>query len=96
MYLDFDTDTIRKNKIELLDCQVDLILRSLEFYSYTFQFIYPRSRYEFETPEAALRISLVRNTYEQIASEYRLSQENNPIIKRDIEEDKKDKIKKIA
>ena len=93
MQLDFDTDTIRKNKIELLDCQVDLILRSLEFYCHAFQFIYPKSKYEFETPEAALRISLVRDTYEQIASEYRLSQENNPIVKRDLKEEK---IKKIA
>ena len=35
--LDFDIDSIRKNKIELLDCQIDLILRSLEFYNYTIQ-----------------------------------------------------------
>ena len=42
MNLDFNIDSIRKNKIELLDCQVDLILRSLEFYSYTYQYIYPR------------------------------------------------------
>ena len=40
--LNFDVDSIRKNKIELLDCQVDLILRSLEFYCYTYQYIYPR------------------------------------------------------
>ena len=42
MNLDFDIDKIRKNKIELLDCQIDLILRSLEFYAYTYQFIYQR------------------------------------------------------
>ena len=30
MNLDFDIDSIRNNKIELLDCQVDLILKSLE------------------------------------------------------------------
>ena len=39
MKLDFDTNHIRKNNIELLDCQVDLILRSLEFYSYTYSYI---------------------------------------------------------
>ena len=38
--LEFDMDHIRKNNIELLDCQVDLILKSLEFYAYTYQFIY--------------------------------------------------------
>lgn len=35
MKLDFDIDSVRNNKIELLDCQVDLILRSLEFYCHT-------------------------------------------------------------
>lgn len=66
--LDFDIDSTRKNKIELLNCQVDLILRSLEFYLYTYQFIYPR-RKKAETLEENLRISLVRDTYNQIASQ---------------------------
>lgn len=65
MKLDFDTDNIHKNNLELLDCQVDLILRSLEFYAYTYQFIYPRRRKNF-TKEENLRIYLVRDTYEQI------------------------------
>ena len=55
MNLDFDIDKIRKNKIELLDCQIDLILRSLEFYAYTYQFIYPR-RHKSESKEENLRI----------------------------------------
>ena len=65
MRIDFDIDSIRKNKIELLDCQIDLILRSLEFYNYTYKFIYPR-RGKSESLEANLRISLVNDTYEQI------------------------------
>lgn len=68
MKLDFDTNTIRKNKIELLDCQVDLILRSLELYSYTYEYIYPR-RGKSESLEENLRICLVRDTYHQITSE---------------------------
>ena len=43
-------ENIRKNEISLLDCQVELILRSLEFYAYTYHFIYPRKR-ESETDE---------------------------------------------
>lgn len=47
---------------------MDLILKSLEFYSYTYQFIYPCRKNE--TKEEILRISLVTDTYEQILSEY--------------------------
>lgn len=78
MNLDFDIDKIRKNKIELLDCQVDLILRSLEFYSYTYQFIYPR-RHKSESKEENLRICLVRDTYEQILNQFGISKKQNPI-----------------
>ena len=42
--LDFDIDSIEKNNVELLNCEIDLILRSLEFYMYTYQYIYPRKR----------------------------------------------------
>ena len=44
MILDFDTEHIRKHDISLLDCQVDLILRSLAFYKYTYEFVYPRRK----------------------------------------------------
>lgn len=78
MKLDFDTDSIRKNELSLLDCQVDLILRSLEFYLYTYKFIYPR-RKESETEEENLRKALVRDTYFQIQDEYNLSHKSNAI-----------------
>jgi len=80
--LDFDTDSIRKNNIELLDCQIDLILRSLEFYCFTYQFIYPR-RGKSESKEENLRISLVRDTYEQILNEFSNSKKENPVISMD-------------
>ena len=89
MKLDFDINNIRKNKIELLDCQVDLILRSLEFYSYTYQFIYPR-RHKSETKEENLRICLVRDTYEQIINQFGISKSENPI------QDNFKNLKKIA
>lgn len=90
MKLNFDVDSIRKNKIELLDCQVDLILRSLEFYCYTYQYIYPR-RGKSESLEENLRICLVRDTYEQILNEFGISKTENSI-----EENFKNKFKKIA
>ncbi len=89
--LEFDIDSIRKNKLELLDCQVDLILKSLEMYSYMYQFIYPRSNKSM-TNEENLRISLVKDTYEQILNEYIVSKRKNKII--DIAE--KTKNKKVA
>lgn len=76
--LNFDVDSIRKNKIELLDCQVDLILRSLEFYCYTYQYIYPR-RGKSESLEENLRIHLVRDTYEQILNQFGISKSENLI-----------------
>lgn len=77
--LDFDIYSIRSNKIELLDCQVDLILRSLEFYKYTYNFIYPRNN-KSKTLEENLRISLVNDTYEQILNQYGISKSENPIL----------------
>ena len=88
--LDFDINTVRKNRIELLDCQVDLILRSLEFYNYTYKFIYPRTK-ESESLESNLRISLVNDTYEQILSQFSESKLKNPIIY-----DFENNLKKIA
>lgn len=93
MNLDFDIDKIRKNKIELLDCQIDLILRSLEFYAYTYQFIYPR-RHKSESKEENLRICLVRDTYEQILNQFGISKKQNPI--NDNENDEFENISKIA
>ena len=75
MILDFDTEHIRKHDISLLDCQVDLILRSLAFYKYTYEFVYPR-RKENKSLEENLRISLVKDTYEQIFTQYTDSKYN--------------------
>ena len=88
MKLDFDVDSIRNNKIELLDCQIDLILRSLEFYCYTYEFIYPRTN-KSKSTEENLRISLVTDTYHQIIDQYEKSKIKNPII------NKNEKIYKI-
>lgn len=77
MQLDFDITVIRENKITLLDCQVDLILKSLEFYSYAYRYIFPRKKL---TDEEDLRISLVTDTYHQILSQFEKFKNENPIL----------------
>lgn len=82
MNLDFDINSIRNNKIELLDCQIDLILRSLEFYCYTYKFIYPRTN-KSKSTEENLRISLVTDTYHQILKQFNKSKKDSPILDQD-------------
>lgn len=93
MKLDFDIDNIHSNKIKLLDCQVELILRSLEFYCYTYQYIYPRARKN-RTKEENLRVHLVRDTYHQILSQY--ANENYISSKIDLLEELEDDFKNVA
>lgn len=92
--LDFDIDNIKKNNIELLNCQVDLILRSLEFYCYTYSFIYPRSGKNI-SKEENLRISLVRDTYHQILSQYK-DNDKNIVHKNEMFQGFDDMLKNIA
>lgn len=93
MELDFDINNIHSNKIKLLDCQVELILRSLEFYCYTYQFIYPRVGKNI-TKEENLRVHLVRDTYNQILSQY--TNENYIPSKIDLLEGVEDNFKNVA
>jgi hypothetical protein len=76
--LEFDTKSAKKNKIELLDCQVDLILKSLEMVLYMYKFIYPRSQKSL-TNEENLRISLVKDTFEQILNQYKSVEKSTKI-----------------
>ena len=78
MKLDFNIDVIREHKITLLDCQVDLILKSLELYSYTYRYVAPQRKSE--KKEDDLRISLVRDTYEQILNEYSTSKKEQELL----------------
>lgn len=68
--LDFNINSKKKIKIELLECQVDLLLKSLQMYCYMYQYIYPRS-HKSMTKEENLRVSLVTDTYEQILNQYK-------------------------
>ena len=93
MKIDFDIENIKMNKLELLNCQVDLIMRSLEMYAYMYRFAYPRKNGKFESKEEEMRVSLVIDTYEQILSQYNYKSNFKNIytdeIFRDLEQRKK-------
>lgn len=93
MKLDYDIKKINNNKIELLDCQIELILNSLEFYSYTYQFIYPRAG-KSRTKEENLRVCMVRDTYHQILSQYK--NENFQSLKDEVIKDFEGNFEKVA
>lgn len=73
--LEFNVNSAKQNKIELLDCQVDLILKSLEMVCYMYNFIYPRSQ-KSKTNEENLRITMVTDTYEQILNQYKSTEKS--------------------
>ena len=50
-------------------------IKKLAFYKYTYEFVYPR-RKENKSLEENLRISLVKDTYEQIFTQYTDSKYN--------------------
>ncbi len=82
----FDLDTIRKNKIELLDCQCEIVLKSLEYYCYSANFLYDRNR-KYTSREDELKIALVTDTFHQISKQFAESKNKNKIIQ--IEKKKK-------
>lgn len=90
MNLDFDINSIEKTELELLNCQVDLILRSLEFYAHTCNFIYPYHR-KSENLEENIRISLIRDTYNQIACQI-----NSRFNFDELKSELKSKLKKVS
>lgn len=67
--MNFDIDTIRKNKIELLDCQVEIVLKSLQYYCYSANFMFDRHR-KYTTKDDELKISLITDTYHQISIQF--------------------------
>ena len=75
----YNIDIIRKNKIELLDCQVEIVLYSLQLYTNNLRFMYPRSN-KFLNTEEELKISLVTDTFEQIQKQFNNSKNQNKII----------------
>lgn len=75
-------DTIRKNRIELLDCQCEIVLKSLEYYCYSANFLYDRNK-KYTSREDELKISLVTDTYHQILNQFSKSKSVNKITNLD-------------
>ena len=64
--LDFDIDSISYVELRLLKAQVDIILRALELYSYTFNFVASPEINDLED----LRAGLIFHTYHEILTSY--------------------------
>lgn len=83
--LDFDINSCNKNTLELLDCQVELILQSLEFSCYTCNFM-SKSNRKSKTKEENSKMSLITDTYNQILEQYnesrRISRVQNKNVKK--------------
>ena len=76
--MEFNIDSIRKNKIELLDCQVEVVLKCLEFYCYTANFMNNR-KHKYESVAENFKICLITDTYHQIMRQFSISESENPI-----------------
>ena len=74
--MNFDIDTIRNVRIELLDCQVEIVLKSLEYYCYSANFLYERHG-KFTKKDDELKISLITDTYHQIMHQLANSKVND-------------------
>lgn len=72
---------MEKHEIKLQDCQVDLLLKCLELYLYNYSFFIGRKK-ESENKEENLKLSLARDTYEQINSQIILENKAKKLIKK--------------
>lgn len=61
-------DNIRKCTIELLDCQCDIVLKCLEYYCYSANYLFQRNR-KYTLKDDELKIALITDTYHQISSQ---------------------------
>lgn len=78
--MNFNLDTIRNNKIELLDCQVEIVLKSLQYYCYSANFMFDRHR-KYTTKDDEFKISLITDTYHQISTQFDRSKGKQKIKK---------------
>lgn len=74
----YNTENIRNNKFELLDCQVDLILDALKLYIDIYRLFASKQNSE-ENRNEEFREALVRDTYNQILNQFGKSKKENPI-----------------
>lgn len=62
-------DELKKYTIELLDCQCELVLKCMEYYCYSANYLFQRNR-KYTLKDDELKISLITDTYQQISKQY--------------------------
>lgn len=71
---------IDNTKLELLDCQVEVVLKCLEYYCYSANFLLERNG-SYTTKEDEMKISLITDTYNQIMFQQGKSRKRANLIK---------------
>ena len=71
-----DIDPIRKNDIELMDCQCEIILKCMEYYCYSANFLFERNG-KYTSREDERKISLITDTYHQFSTQFANSKLKN-------------------
>ena len=67
--MNYNLDSVRKNDIELLDCQCEIILKCMEYYCYSSNFILQRNG-KYTNREDEKKIALITDTYEQFSRQF--------------------------
>lgn len=83
MNLDFDINSCNSKTLELLDCQIELILQSLEFSCYACNFM-SKSNRKSKTKEENSKMSLITDTYNQILEQYNESRRNSNVQNKNV------------
>ncbi len=63
-----DFDNLERNNIELLGCQCEVVLKCLEYYCYSANFLFERNK-KYTSREDELKISFITDTYHQISQQ---------------------------
>lgn len=82
---------IDSTRLELLDCQVEIVLKSMEYYCYSANFLFERNG-KYTSKNDELKISLVTDTYNQIMFQLAKSRKLNKFNNRKDEK----KLEKIS
>ncbi len=76
----YTLDSVKKQDIELLDCQCEIVLKCLEYYCYCSNFLLERNG-KYTSREDEMKIALITDTYHQIIKQLSNSKSNAKNIK---------------
>lgn len=79
--MQYDIEDIQQNNIILLNEQVELILRCLNYYCYSANYLFNRNK-KYTSKEDEMQISMITDTYHQIESQYYKFKQKNKNIKK--------------